>query len=38
MTTFSQRLDDYLAVRRSLGFDLSFEERMPRVFTRFADR
>jgi integrase len=38
MTTLSQRLDDYLAIRRSLGFDLSFEERMLRVFTRFADR
>ena len=24
MTTLTQRLDDYLAVRRSLGFDLSF--------------
>jgi integrase/recombinase XerD len=36
MMTLSQRLDDYLAVRRSLGFDLSFEERMLRVFTRFA--
>src|SRR5262249_46770832 len=38
MTTLSQRLDDYLAVRRSLGFDLSFEERMLRVFARLADR
>ena len=37
MTTLSQHLADYLAVRRSLGFDLSFEERVLRVFTRFAD-
>ena len=37
MTTLSQRLAGYLAVRRSLGFDLSFEERVLRVFTRFAD-
>ena len=37
MTTLSQHLADYLAVRRSLGFDLSFEERVLRVFTKFAD-
>jgi integrase len=37
MTTLSQRLADYLAVRRSLGFDLSFEERVLKVFTAFAD-
>lgn len=37
MTTLSQRLDEYIAVRRSLGFDLSFEERVLKVFTRFAD-
>jgi hypothetical protein len=36
--TLSQGLSDYLAVRRSLGFDLSFEERVLRVFPRFADR
>jgi hypothetical protein len=28
MTTLSQQLTDYLAVRRSLGFDLTFEERV----------
>lgn len=38
MTTLSQRLADYLAVRRSLGFDLTFDERILRVFTTFADR
>jgi len=38
MTTLSQRLDDYLAVRRSLGFDLSFSARVLRGFTAFADR
>lgn len=37
MTTLSQRLDDYLAVRRSLGFDLSFSGRVLRGFTAFAD-
>jgi len=30
MTTLTQRLDDYLAVRRSLGFDLSFSGRVLR--------
>jgi len=38
MTTLSQCLDDYLAVRRSLGFDLSFSARVLRGFTAFADR
>lgn len=38
MNTLSQRLDDYLAVRRSLGFDLSFSARVLRRFTAFADR
>jgi integrase len=38
MTTLSQRLNDYLAVRRGLGFDLSFAERVLRRFTEFADR
>ena len=38
MMTLSQQLTDYLAVRRSLGFDLTFEERVLRVFTAFADR
>jgi integrase len=37
MTTLSQRLDDYLAVRRALGFDLSFAERVLRRFTEFTD-
>jgi len=37
MTNLSQRLADYLAVRRSLGFDLTFDERILRVFTTFAD-
>ena len=38
MTTLSQRLNDYLAVRRSLGYDLSFSGRVLRGFTAFADR
>lgn len=38
MTTLTQRLADYLAVRRSLGFDLIFEERVLKVFTAFVDR
>jgi integrase len=38
MITLSQRLADYLAVRRSLGFDLTFDGRVLRVFTAFADR
>jgi len=38
MTTLSRRLADYLAVRRSLGFDLAFQERVLKVFTAFADR
>ncbi len=38
MTTLSQRLTDYLAVRRSLGFSLAFDGRILRVFTAFADR
>jgi integrase len=37
MTTLTQRLEDYLAVRRSLGFDLSFSARVLRRFTAFAD-
>ena len=38
MTKLSQRLDYYLAVRRSLGYDLSFSGRVLRGFTAFADR
>ena len=38
MITLSQRLVEYLSLRRSLGFDLAFEERVLRVFTAFADR
>ena len=38
MTPLSQQLADYLAVRRSLGFDMTFEERVLRLFTAFADR
>jgi len=37
MKTLSQRLDEYLALRRSMGFDLSFDERVPRKFTTFGD-
>jgi hypothetical protein len=38
MITLSQRLDEYLAVRRSLGYDLSFSGRVLRGFAAFADR
>lgn len=38
MITLSQRLAEYLSLRRSLGFDLAFEERVLRVFTALADR
>lgn len=36
MKTLSQRLDEYLALRRSMGFDLSFEERVLRKFANFG--
>lgn len=38
MIALSQRLAEYLSLRRSLGFDLRFEGRVLRVFTAFADR
>jgi len=38
MSTLTERLEDYLAVRRSLGFDSSFSARVLRRFTAFADR
>ena len=38
MTTLTERLEEYLVVRRSLGYDLSFTARVLRVFTAFADR
>ncbi|MGO9773195.1 MAG: tyrosine-type recombinase/integrase [Roseiarcus sp.] len=38
MTMLSQRVDDYLAVRRSLGYDLSYPGRVLRGFAAFADR
>ncbi len=37
MKTLSQRLDEYLALRRSMGFDLSFDERVLRKFANFGD-
>ncbi|MGX1101460.1 tyrosine-type recombinase/integrase, partial [Amorphus sp. MBR-141] len=37
MISLSQRLDQYLALRRSFGFDLAFAERVLRKFTIFAD-
>lgn len=37
MKTLAQRLDEYLALRRSMGFDLSFDERVLRKFTGFGD-
>lgn len=38
MTTLTERLEDYIAMRRSLGYDLSFAARVLRRFTAFADR
>ena len=38
MTTLTERLDEYIMMRRSLGYDLSFAARVLRGFTRFADR
>ena len=38
MTPLTVRLKQYIAVRRSLGYDLSFAERVLRRFTEFADR
>jgi integrase len=38
MITLTERLDDYIAARRSLGYDLSFAARVLRGFTRFADQ
>ena len=35
MITLPQRLAEYVSFRRSLGFDLVFEERLLRVFTAF---
>jgi integrase len=37
MTSLSVRLQHYIAARRSLGFDLSFDERVLRRFAEFAD-
>lgn len=36
--SLTSQLDRYLAVRRSLGYDLTTSERILRRFTRFADR
>jgi integrase/recombinase XerD len=38
MTTLTEHLEDYIAMRRSLGYDLSFAARVLRGFTAFADR
>jgi integrase/recombinase XerD len=37
MTRLTVRLQQYIAIRRSLGFDMSFEERVLRRFAEFAD-
>jgi integrase/recombinase XerD len=37
MTPLAARLEQYLTVRRSLGYDLSFVERVLRRFTAFAE-
>ena len=38
MTPLTTRLKHYIAIRRSLGFDLLFAERVLRKFAEFADR
>lgn len=38
MTTLTEHLEEYIVVRRSLGYDLSFAARVLRGFTAFADR
>ena len=38
MTTLTERLEQYIAVRRSLGYDLAFTARVLRRFAAFADR
>ena len=38
MTPLSVRLKQYIAMRRSLGFEMSFAERVLRKFAEFADR
>jgi integrase/recombinase XerD len=38
MTPLTARLKQYIAVRRRLGYDLSFTERVLRRFAEFADR
>jgi integrase/recombinase XerD len=38
MTPLSVRLKQYIAMRRSLGFEMSFTERVLRKFAEFADR
>ena len=35
--TLTARLQDYMAMRRALGFDLAFSERVLRKFTEYAD-
>jgi integrase/recombinase XerD len=37
MTPLSVRLKQYIAMRRSLGFEMSFAERVLRKFAEFAD-
>lgn len=37
MKTLTSHLENYLSVRRSLGFDLAFTERVLRKFTAFGD-
>lgn len=37
MKTISERLDQYLYIRRSFGYDLSTDERVLRKFAAYAD-
>lgn len=38
MTTLTKRIDDYIGIRRSLGYDLSGTEKVLRRFAAFADQ
>ena len=37
MKTLTERLYEYLEVRRAMGYDLSFPERVMKKFTAYAD-
>ena len=37
MTNLTDRLYEYLEIRRALGYDLAFKERVMKKFTAYAD-